>query len=350
MVLLRPFIRRAYRSTVLYLIASLVLCVNPCTVLAQNGGTSETTPDKADNTDTDDLRSIIENLKTFDDIDDMLELEDAGDGLWVATYKEAENFERLTIEIGLITDEFNRSVVWIRSLLAGFDTELTTLQLRDMLELNYDLNLAKVVIDDGDILTMAEAELRTLDSLGLLRIVYAVADAADRVTVVLDPALNRAEALSRSEHDEESSIELLNGNFVVRYNRSDWIERPEGAEANVDIDMVYQHSSSEVFVAVAANRMQIPIETLPDLALDDIRSVFPDAEMTNRGFRTVNGLESVYWEHTLTTSGVKFSYVSHAYSNSNGTLRIIGWTTPNLIEVHRSTIESFVAGLEVIMP
>ncbi len=350
MVLLNPFIRRDYRSALLYWIASLVLCIHPCTVLAQSDGTSETATDKADHTDTDGLRLIIENLKTFDDIDDILDLEDAGDGLWIATYKDAVNFERFTIEIGLITDEFDNRIVWIRGLLSGFDTELTTVQLRNMLKLSYDLNLAKVVIDDGDILTMAEVELRTLDSIGLLRIVYAVANAADRVAGALDPALNRAEALSRTKHEEESSFELLNGSFVVHYNRSDWIERPEIAENNVDIDLVFQHSSSEAFVAVSANRMQISVENLPDLAIDDIRSVFPDAEMTKRGFRTVNGLETVYWEHTLTTSGIQLSYFSHAYSDSSGNLRIIGWTTPNLIEVHRSTIESFVAGLEVVMP
>ena len=104
---------------------------------------SASTADKIDLADTKKLSAIIENLKVIDDLDDVLELEDTGDGLWIATYKEVDNLDKVHIGIKLIADEFDKSIVWISSILPGLDTDLTASQLQEILELSYNLNIAK---------------------------------------------------------------------------------------------------------------------------------------------------------------------------------------------------------------
>ena len=300
--------------------------------------------------DTRKFRTVIENLKATEDLDEIFTLEDAGDGLWVANYSKAENLERVYVGVKLITDEFDESIVWVYSTIPDQETDPTSSQLKQILELSFYLNFAKVVIDDdGDILTMAEAELRTLDDIALLRTIFAVANAADRVVGTLESSSKPATALRRSRQSGDASVDLLDGDLVIHYSSSEWKKPPWDPQA-YQVDKMFVHYSNEVYMAIEANRMHIPIERIPDLAFEDVQSVFPDASLKTRGLRTVNGLTCVYWEHTAVVNDVEVVYLSHAYSDSNGVVRIFGWTTPNLFEEHRSTIESFVAGLDVSKP
>ena len=311
-------------------------------------------PSSAD--DISSLSSIIERMVAFEELDEILDLEDAGDGLWIATYKKVENLASVIIGIKLITDEFEKSLVWIRSELPETESNFTASQLKEILELNFRLNIAKAVLDDeGNIYTMAEAELRTLDSIGLLRIIYAVAYTADQVTGILNRTTNQVTVLRRSSRSGDTALNLLDGNTVVRYNPLAWIEVPQN-DIDVDVDMLFRHHSGEVYIAIEANRMQIPVFNLPQRNLDDIREAFPnvlridDVNLGEQGIRNLNGIECIYWEHTATTDGTEFAYLNHGCNHSNGTIRIVGWTTPSLFEKHQSTILEFVAGLEISRP
>jgi hypothetical protein len=103
-------------------------------------------------------------------------------------------------------------------------------------------------------------------------------------------------------------------------------------------------------MAIDVERLQIPADRVPGQVVGNVGESYPGARIVRRGSRTVNGLTVAYWEHTATVDGVQYMYMGHAYSDSNGTIQIIGGTTPNLFDEHRSTIESFVAGLEVSLP
>lgn len=308
--------------------------------------------DNLDTSDTNRLRAIIESIETFEDLDDILDMEDAGDGLWVVTYKDLDNLSNVVIGIKLITDEFEESLVWVRSVLPDPDYDLTTTQFQKLLELNVSLNIAKVVRDDdGSINTMAEIELRTVDSIGLLRSIYAVADAADQVMELLNRQTYQGTALNRTSQSGESTLDLLDAKIVIRYAPTVWKEVPQNViDDSLPFDTMYGHHTGEVFIAIEANRIEIPVDKIADLAVNDIQEAVPNAEIVRRGFRTVNGVECAFWEHTATSDGIDFTYLSHGCSNSNGTVRIVGWTTPNLIDEHRSTIEYFVAGLDVAVP
>ena len=138
--------------------------------------------DTRDQASTRRLSAIVEDLRAATGIEDLLEFSDADDGLWIATYSDGSHLDEVVVGIRLITDEFDEDIVWILSALPESEVELTPRQLRELLGLSFDLNFAKVALDDdGDVHTMVEAELRTLDAEGLLRAVFAVADAADDV-------------------------------------------------------------------------------------------------------------------------------------------------------------------------
>ena len=298
------------------------------------------------------LSAIIDSLS--DDLESgeisaLFEFDHVDDTRWIVTYTGGSYLDDILLSITLFLDEFDQDIVWIRGVPPDPDGEWTTGLLTEILQLSYNINFAKVTLDDdASVYTMVETELRTLDSRALLRAIFAVADAADDVAgILLDRATEDLVDLSRTPQSGDTSVDLLEGNIVVRFSPSEWLEQPAD---NAHIDVQYQHRSGELIVAIDAERLEIPASNVPDVTLEGVRDADPNASILRRGVRTVNGISVTYWEHAATIDGIKFTYLGHSYSNSNGTIQIVGGTTTNLFEEHRSTIENFVAGLEVSAP
>lgn len=292
---------------------------------------------------------IMEYLVADEDLKEIMELQEAGDGRWRATLQDDNN--PIPVHIRLITDEFDDGMVWISGYPPDPDDSLTVAQLTELLQLNYNLNYAKVTLgEDGLLYTMLEAELRTLDAYGMILGVYGVHDATVRVRSLVDKwsgAVDQASTLTREPHADDVSVNLLGSHALIRFDSSEWREEPAG---NDDVLVQYSHESDEVFVSVIAERSQIPMENIPDIALQNMQDEDPNAKITTRGYRTVNDAQVSYAEISASISGIPIAYLGHFYSDSSGTVQIIGATASNLFEEHKRTIERFVAGFEVSDP
>ena len=272
--------------------------------------------------------------------------EQYSDSMWITSYSGGDNLEEVYVMVSLYSD----TMVLVRGVVDDPETELAAPQLMKLLELNYELDLAKVSFDSaGSIWPMAEAELRMLDGPGLALIADAVALATDRTAGLLDNATDSTGTavvsdLTRSESAGGESLNLLQGHIAIHYDPSEWTE---STPATSDITKQYFHSSGELYVAVIAERVAIPVEAMLRIALDNARDVAPDVSATRRGSRLVNGTEVLFQEYQGTVDGISIAYLGHFYSDSNGTVQILGWTTSNLIEAHRDTVAQFVAGFVV---
>ena len=111
---------------------------------------------------------------------------------------------------------------------------------------------------------------------------------------------------------------------------------------------LFEHSSGEVSLSLIVERSEIPVEAMYGIALANGRVVDPEVRATRRGSRSVNGVQVGFQEMEATVDGIPFTLFGHYYSDSSGTIQITGWTTTNLIDEHRDTIERFVASFEVV--
>ncbi len=291
---------------------------------------------------------IMEGIALDDDLNELLELQDTGDGLWIGTYKGGNNLEEILVGVTLITDDFDDAMVWIRAGPPDPDAGISASQLTELLQLSYNLNYAKVTLDDdGSLYTMLELELRTLDTYGLILGIYAVADAADDVARLVDTwsfAGEHASALTRESRTDDAILHLLDNATSIRFSPTEWFEQPPDS---TDITKQYVHVSGEVFVALIAERSQIPIDRMPELALQNMQREDSSAQITTSGYRTVNDVRVAFAEISASPNSIPATFLGHFYSDSAGTVQIIGWTTRNLFDEHKSTIEQFAAGLEV---
>jgi hypothetical protein len=98
---------------------------------------------------------------------------------------------------------------------------------------------------------------------------------------------------------------------------------------------------------IISERLQIPLERMPEVAIGNARQADPNAKITRQGYRAVNGLRMLYLDFEATPSGIPITYFGHYYSDGAGTVQVIAWTGRNLIEEYRVDIERFVSGFEV---
>jgi hypothetical protein len=230
------------------------------------------------------------------------------------------------------------------------NAKLTPDQLMAILKLSFSADLAKVTIQgDGNVTVVHEVEMRILDAPGVKRIVESVAELTDDVVGVLaggaGSSTETARALAAAPRDPRSvTLELLQGHIGIRYNSGEWKSSTGSSEPGT---YQFQHSGGELYVRIISERLQIPLESMPEVAITNARAADANAKITRQGYRTVNGLRMLYLDFEATPSGIPITYFGHYYSDASGTVQVIAWTGRNLLEEYRDEIERFVSGFEV---
>ena len=103
--------------------------------------------------------------------------------------------------------------------------------------------------------------------------------------------------------------------------------------------------SGDLYGMIITEKVEIPLETLKSLALENGQKVAPDLKIVKEEYRNVNGLKVLLLEMSGTTQGIKFSYYGYYYSNTNGTVQFITYTSTKLLNSYKSKIEILLNGL-----
>ena len=103
--------------------------------------------------------------------------------------------------------------------------------------------------------------------------------------------------------------------------------------------------SGDLYGMIITEKVEIPLETLKSLALANGKEVAPDLKIVKEEYRNVNGLKVLLLEMSGTTKGIKFSYYGYYYSNTNGTVQFITYTSTKLLNSYKSKIEILLNGL-----
>ena len=158
-----------------------------------------------------------------------------------------------------------------------------------LLTLSWQQDLVKLGLDsDGDLLALQELPLQIIDGDTVNRVADAVAAAADEAAGVLvgSPVLERLGDLAfLSTGDETEVIEVLGGAAIIRYQASSWEEQA----TDVVGGRQFVNESESFFIALIEEASQIPIDSIPDIAVLNAREVGTDVTEIRRGERNING-------------------------------------------------------------
>jgi hypothetical protein len=266
-----------------------------------------------------------------------LKVEKADDG-WKVRFT-GTNAAKVSVDISVFED--------LALIQSGTITSrtLTPSEMTALLEQNFQQDFAKVGLVKNQLIASTETEIRTLDARLLRRLIEGIASVADETFGILSapaaetmtyPSLIGPSRLMRTE-----TIDINRGSASLRYEGHAW-KRFGPSE-----DLQHRHTSGDAFFRVIAERVQIPIEKLEDVALTNAKNADPNARVVKRGWRLVNGQRLLVLEIDLTVQNVPFVFYGHYYSGSIGTIQIVGWTGKNLLEEYRVAIDAVVSGFQV---
>jgi len=269
-----------------------------------------------------------------------LKYEKVGDAVWRVVYQ-GENRQEVIVAIKSYED-----LAVIQSVVAE-NARPTADQMFQLLRLNFERDLAKLsVLKDNSVVALNETELRILDSPALKRIVQAVAVLADDATPILQKAADPAQASSLSlprERDQLSLLTLLQGKATMRYDPSQW--KPQSINAAGVSQLSYL--PGDLWVKVITERIEVPVDSLPDIVLSNAKDEDPNAKIVKRGWRMVNGTRLTFLEYELSIKGIQVTFYNHMCSGPFGTIQIAAWTGRSLIDEFRPVIERLVSGFEI---
>ena len=132
-------------------------------------------------------------------------------------------------------------------------------------------------------------------------------------------------------------------NVGVWLNPKQWSFKK--AVSNPDAEYELQLKGDDLYGMMITEKMEIPLKTLREVALNNARSASPDIRIVNEEYRTVNGLKVLLLQMDGTMQGIKFSYYGYYYSDASGTLQFITYTAQNLMNEYKDESEALLNGL-----
>lgn len=138
-------------------------------------------------------------------------------------------------------------------------------------------------------------------------------------------------------------ISLLRGKASVFYDKKKWpsLKEPEGGRFEL------KHRDGDAYAVIVAERIQIPLDSLKSIALKNARNVAPDAIITEEQTRVVNGTEVLFMKISGIMQGIALTYMGNYYTNKDGSLQIITFTSDNLMPEYEADLLEFINGLQI---
>jgi hypothetical protein len=198
-----------------------------------------------------------------------------------------------------------------------------------------------------------------LASLMLTSICYAqkkaITETGEEVILYEDGTWKYSNASEQQEKEIETNPEKFeksdNATFLLKsaqFNVGFWLDPKKWsfkkAESNPAAEYELQCRGNDLYGMIISERIEIPLKTLRQIALDNGRRSSPDLQIVKEEYRLVNGIKVLLLQMDGTMQGLKFSYYGYYFSNSNGTVQFVTYTSQNLLKGYQEDIEELLNG------
>jgi hypothetical protein len=119
-------------------------------------------------------------------------------------------------------------------------------------------------------------------------------------------------------------------------------------ENEVNPEYTFTLKSGMGYGIIISEKTEINLLELKKVALKNAQDAAPDAKITSAEYRTVNNIKVLCMKFTGTISGIKFVYFGYYYSNSNGTVQFLTYTSEKMFDEAQTELESLLNGFTVV--
>lgn len=119
----------------------------------------------------------------------------------------------------------------------------------------------------------------------------------------------------------------------------------EKSKVNKEAEYQLTLKQEDLHAIIIAEPIEIPLLTLKDIALENAKNAASDIKITEEEYRIVNGKKVLFISMTGTMRGIKFSYYGYFYSDEEGTVQFVTYTSQNLLNKYKKECAELLNGL-----
>ena len=119
----------------------------------------------------------------------------------------------------------------------------------------------------------------------------------------------------------------------------------EKSTNNSDAEYSLHLKGADLYGMIISEKIEIPLETLKSLAVKNAMDAAPDMKIVKEEYRIVNGIKVLLLQMNGTMQGVKFTYYGYYFSNTNGSVQFVTYTSKKLFESYKPKMESLLNGI-----
>ena len=184
----------------------------------------------------------------------------------------------------------------------------------------------------------------------------AITDTGEEILIFTDGTWKYADNAQPApvgiETNKQRFVKPKAANFLLKSKKNHsafWLDTDkwsfQRSKKNTEAEYAMQLKGKDLYGLAIAEEIQIPMESLVDIALENARNVAPDIHVVKKEYRIVNDNKVIFMQMSGTMQGMKISYMGYYYSDPSGTTQYITYTASNLIDKYRPEIEDFLNGL-----
>lgn len=136
------------------------------------------------------------------------------------------------------------------------------------------------------------------------------------------------------------------GHFGIRVDPDRWVAI-SARELNEEAEFGFQHVDGDAYALVISEKVGMPLSTLREVVVENLRSASSELRIVEEETRTVNGREILRLVVDASVDGIPIRYHGHYYSGDEGTLQVMTWTSQNLYGEYREDLTALLDGLEI---
>ena len=140
-------------------------------------------------------------------------------------------------------------------------------------------------------------------------------------------------------------VAIPNLKAKVAYNEKRWklLDKPLNQVASLS----FRHANGDSYAMVIAERIEMPLQTLRNAAVENAKSAAKDLTIEREEHRTVNGRPVLMLQMSGTLQGIPFVYFNYYHAGPAGAIQFMSYTARNLFNESKADFEELLNGLLV---
>ncbi|MFI0490513.1 hypothetical protein [Flavobacterium sp.] len=139
-------------------------------------------------------------------------------------------------------------------------------------------------------------------------------------------------------------VKSKNVNVGIFISPTKWTFEPhKDNEKNPEYRFILK--SGEGYAMIVTEKTQIDLVNMRQIALLNAQKASMDIKETSAEYRIVNNIKVLCLKFKGTVKGIKFVYFGYYYSNSNGTVQLLSYSSQQYFDSIQKELENFLNGL-----